>query len=116
MKNIISGKRIKELRETNNFTQSKIATFLGVDQSYIARVEKDERALSSDMVEKLASLFGVHTKAFNEDSTDQPLAYALRASELTEEDMDTISAINRIALNCAFLTSLLGNEGEMNGN
>lgn len=113
---IISGKRIKEIRENNNFSQSNIATFLGVDQSLISKVEKDERALSSDMLEKLAALFGVHQKAFSEGSTEKPLAYALRASNLTTDDMKTISAINKIALNCDFVTSLLNGASASDGN
>jgi transcriptional regulator with XRE-family HTH domain len=112
----ISGKRIKEIRENNNFSQSNIATFLGVDQSLISKVEKDERALSSDMLEKLAALFGVHQKAFSAGSAEKPLAYALRASDLTADDMNTISAINKIALNCDFVTSLLNGANTSDGN
>lgn len=111
----ISGKRIKELRESNHFTQSNIATFLGVDQSLISKVEKDERALSSDLLDKLASLFGVPLKAFFDGSTDKPLAYALRASHLTAEDMNTISAINKIALNCDLIASLLNGANVSDG-
>lgn len=117
MSNIkISGKRIKEIRENNNFSQSNIATYLGVDQSLISKVEKDERALSSDMIEKLSALFGVHQKAFLADSTEKPLAYALRASNLIADDMNTISAVNRIALNCDFVTSLLNGASVSDGN
>ncbi len=117
MSNIkISGKRIKELRENNNFSQSNIATFLGVDQSLISKIEKEERALSSDMLEKLTALFGVHQKAFLDDSTEKSLAYALRASDLTEDDMNSISSINKIALNCDLVTSLLNGANASDGN
>ena len=66
------------------------------------------------MVEKLASLFGVHVSAFDYNSTEMPLTYALRASVLTEEDMATISVINKIALNGEFLTSILRKESVKN--
>ena len=112
----ISGQRIKEIRENNNFSQSNIATFLGVDQSLISKIEKGERFLSSDMLEKLAALFGVHPKAFAVGSAQKPLAYTLRASDLTEDDMDTISAINKIALNCDFVTALLNGANTSDGN
>ena len=115
-KNTMSGERIKFLREINNFTQKNIAVFLGVDQSLIARVEKDERALSSDLAERLASLFGVRVSAFEEGSNEMPLTFAFRASDLNEKDMATISDINRIALNCRLLASLLDKEGNADEN
>lgn len=110
-RNIISGKRIKYLREHCGFSQSNIASFLGVDQSLISRVEKDERPLSSDLIEKLAALLGVHVSTFSVDSTEMPIPFALRSGELTCEDMTAISSINRIALNCDSLASLLKGSG-----
>ena len=62
-KNLL-GQKIKELRSESNYTQQNIADFLGVDQSFISKVEKNERVLTSDMLEKLAVLFGVKLKDF----------------------------------------------------
>lgn len=102
------GCRIKTLREHGGFTQSNIANYLKVDQSLISMAEKGKRALTSDMLEKLAALFGVQLCAFQETEIDtKPLSFALRASEINEEDLETISCINRIALNCSFMTKLL---------
>ena len=109
------GERLKELRSKSNFTQMNIADFLGVDQSFISKVEKDERVLTSDMVEKLAALFGIQPKDLAEATDVQPLTYAFRASDMTSEDMKTISMINRIALNSAFLASLLNGVNGKNG-
>lgn len=102
------GTTLKSLRERSGFTQSNIAKYLKVDQSLISKFETGERALTADMLEKLAVLFGVNLSAFD-DAVDQgkPLIIALRASEINEEDLDAISAINRIALNCNFMTKLL---------
>ena len=36
------------------------------------------------------------------------IVFALRASEINENDLEAISAINRIALNLNFMTQLLG--------
>lgn len=101
------GQRIKILREHSGFTQSNIAKYLQVDQSLISMAEKGRRALTSDMLDKLAVLFGVQLSAFEEDADVWPLSFALRASEIDETDMETISSINRIALNCDFMTRLL---------
>ncbi|NLM36968.1 MAG: helix-turn-helix transcriptional regulator [Firmicutes bacterium] len=104
----IIGKKIKALREQYGFTQTNIANYLKVDQSFLSMVENGKRALTSDMLDKLAVLFGVPLTVFEgkEDMT-KPVIFALRASEIDEEDLEAISAINRIALNCNFLVQLL---------
>jgi transcriptional regulator with XRE-family HTH domain len=102
------GTTLKSLRERSGFTQSNIAKYLKVDQSLISKYETGERALTSDMLEKLAALFGVTPAAFNDPAgQSNSLTLALRASEVNEEDLDAIAAINRIALNCNFMTHLL---------
>lgn len=109
------GATIKSLRERSGFTQDNIARYLQVDQSLISKFESGERALSARLLEKLATLFGVDLSVFSEGACNmKPLSLALRASEINEEDLETISAINRIALNGDFMTRLLkggcGNE------
>lgn len=108
----ISGKKIKEFRERNKYSQANIAAFLGVDQSLISKVENDQRSLTSDMVERLACLFGVHQSALSENSPNMPLSCALRSSGITSEDMEVICTINRIALNCDFISKLLNGVGD----
>ena len=49
------GETIKALREGAGYNQQSIATFLKVDQSLISKIEKGERNIASDMLEKLAS-------------------------------------------------------------
>ena len=102
-KNLL-GQKIKELRSESNYTQQNIADFLGVDQSFISKVEKNERVLTSDM---LAVLFGVKLKDFIVGTDVRPLTYAFRANDITAEDMKTICAINKIVLNSTFLETLL---------
>ena len=53
------GENIKTLRERMGLNQTSVARFLKVDQSFISKVEKGERTLSADMLEKLTCLFGV---------------------------------------------------------
>ena len=107
MANII-GNNIKTLRDGMGFNQSNIACFLDVDQSLISKVEKGERILSADMLEKLACLFGVPVDAIEDGSIEASgLSFAFRASELSVEDMEAISAINRIALNSEYMAELL---------
>lgn len=109
MNGINIGENIKALREQSGFTQSNIAKYLKVDQSLISKIEKNERLITSDMLDKLAALFGITTESFNRTSIPTTrISFALRASEINEDDLETISAINRIALNSNFMTRLLG--------
>lgn len=103
------GENIKSLREQSGFTQSNLAKYLKVDQSLISKIEKNERPITSDMLEKLSALFGVPIETFAEESVSaNRIIFALRASEINENDLETISAINRIAMNLNFMTRLLG--------
>lgn len=107
MANII-GNNIKILRDNMGFSQSTIARFLNVDQSLISKVEKGERSLSTDMLEKLACLFGISIDAIESNSIEASnLSFAFRASDLSAEDLEAISAINRIALNSEYMAELL---------
>ena len=105
------GLKVKSLRESSGFTQANIAKYLKVDQSLISKFEGGERAISVDMLEKLTTLFGCSISDFNENTDNfKPLYFALRASQICEDDLETIYAINRIALNSTFMTKLLESE------
>jgi len=105
------GEKFKRLREGSGLTQAQIAEYLGVDQSYISRYEKNERQLSVDLLEKLSNLFGCPVEYFtSEDSQYTPLPFALRATCITSEDLETVAAINKIALNLRDMKNLLKGE------
>lgn len=108
MMNRIIGENIRALRENAGFTQSNLARFVGVDQSLVARIEKGERSIPADMLEKLATLFGVTVEQIeSQPLTVSRLSFAFRGSELTVTEMEAISAINRIALNSEFMHVIL---------
>lgn len=102
------GNTIKVLRESTGYNQQNIAAFLDVDQSLISKIEKGERNISSDMLEKLASLFGVSVDSIiHANTTIKPLSCAFRCNDLTVDEMDAICAINKIALNSEFMHKVL---------
>lgn len=105
------GAQIKVLRENSGFTQKNIANYLKVDQSLISKFEAGERPLSADMLERLVTLFGCNMSVFKEAPDKfKPLSLALRANEIGDEDLETVRAINKIALNSVFMTTLLKSE------
>jgi len=104
----VLGRKIKALREHTGFIQSNIAKFLKVDQNFISMVEKGERVFTSDMIDKLGALYLVELNSFQEaDLSTKPLSFTLRASEISEEELEVIASINRIALNSRYMTQLL---------
>lgn len=105
------GERFNELRIGSGFTQSNIAEYLDVDQSYISKCEKGERQFSVDVLEKAAELFGCTMDYFIDELCEfEAIPTALRARSLNAEDLNTIAAMNKIALNLRFMEGLL--EGE----
>lgn len=108
MANNIVGENIRILRDNAGFTQGNLARFMGVDQSLISKVEKGERSLSADMLEKIASLFGVTVNQLeDQDIAASKLSFAFRGSEFSVAEMETISAINKIALNSEFMRVII---------
>ena len=100
------GENIKNLREDMHLTQSGLAHFLKVDQSLISKIEKGKREISTDMLEKISCLFGITIDSIeNENVETSKLPFVLM-----DKDMETICAINRIALNVNFMNKLLNGE------
>ncbi len=98
------GDNLRTLRENAKYTQTNLSNFLGVDQSLISKIEKGERGLTAEMLEKLASLYGVTVGQIeNEVISKSNFKYAFRGNQLSAEEMKVISIINKIALNSEFM-------------
>jgi transcriptional regulator with XRE-family HTH domain len=108
----IVGENAKRARESIGFSQASVADFLKVDQSLISKFENGDRALQSDMLERLATLFGYNAIDFECEGgvPEQQLKMAYRSSGITTDDMETIHDIRRIAINLFFMTALAGGE------
>ena len=108
--NIIIGENAKRVRESCGFSQANVAEFLKVDQSLISKFEKGLRSLQSDMLERLANLYGSKVSDFEcaEGVPEQRIKAAYRSNSLTTEDMEAIHDIRRIAMNLFFMSDLAG--------
>lgn len=53
--------RIVDLREKVNMSQSELAKRLGIDKSSMNKIEKSTRKVSSEELDKIASIFDVST-------------------------------------------------------
>jgi transcriptional regulator with XRE-family HTH domain len=103
------GERIKSMRKASGFNQSLIAQYLNVDQSLISKIESGEREANTDIIRKLADLFGCSVKTFlDENANPNGLNVSFRANGLSVEDLTSIAVINRIALNLEMMEHILG--------
>ena len=107
------GKRIKSLREESKLTQTKIAEYLSLDQSMIAKMEKGERNITSDVIEKLSALFccTVDYILFGENQ-EQKCMVSFRTSNLTSDDLKSLAIINKIVLNQFEMDKMLGDAND----
>lgn len=59
MNNYILGGKIQGLRKSRGITQKELADFLGYSESLISYIEKGERKISAEDLQKIAKLFSV---------------------------------------------------------
>lgn len=56
------GIKIKELRKARGLSQEKLANLAEIDRTYLPSIEKGERNVSIEVVEKLANALNVKIK------------------------------------------------------
>ena len=104
-----TGIIIKTLREKFGYSQDAVANFLGVKREMISYYETGARETPLAILEKLADLFGVDLEIFFSDNLENAtteLAFAFRADELNEKDLESIAAFRRIIKNYQRITNL----------
>ncbi|MDO4290810.1 MAG: helix-turn-helix transcriptional regulator [Eggerthellaceae bacterium] len=58
------GRAIRDLRKENGLTQEKLALMVGVERSYLAKLEAGKRNASIDVLEKIADGFDLTLAEF----------------------------------------------------
>jgi transcriptional regulator with XRE-family HTH domain len=53
------GKRVKELRQSKGLSQEGLAHLAELDRTYIPSIEKGERNVSIEVIQKLSIAFGI---------------------------------------------------------
>ena len=105
------NERLKYLRKESKITQDQLAKFLSVDQSMITKLENGTRSFSITIVDKICSLFGCSEEFLMGESDDYiPLNFAFRSTGIEAEDLESIAAVNKIAINLKYMNELMGDE------
>jgi transcriptional regulator with XRE-family HTH domain len=64
------GSKLRALRNRNGLTIRQLGDLLGVNNSYITKLESGEKKPSADLVLKIARLFNESTDALMKDEID----------------------------------------------
>ena len=102
------GGRLRELRNEWGFSQKHIAYYLGFKQSQIAKLENDDRKISSSDIRKLCRLYCCEEMylAYGVGEYEKP-NFAFKSNK-KNLDLETLSQMNRIILNLNELDELNG--------
>lgn len=107
-----TGLIIKGLRDKYDYTQDKVAGFLGIKREMISFYENGEREIPLEILEKLSDLFGVDLDVFFVENVDEALAevvFAFRKNDLEDNDMDAMASFGKIVKNYLKIKNLHGN-------
>lgn len=94
-----SGQRLEALREMFNLTQTGLADRVGVNQSFLSRIEKGERPLPAELVAKLTMAYKVPATFFEVPPTDREglIQTFWKTSKATAADERRIKRLHREA-------------------
>ncbi|PKO00114.1 MAG: hypothetical protein CVU42_05070 [Chloroflexi bacterium HGW-Chloroflexi-4] len=97
---IIIGNNVKFLRERAKLSQEELAEYLEVDLDFVVSLENGDRNISTGKLERISELFGCPTRLLlKEEVPTETFDYAFHTVDGQEMDLNTIAAINRVALN-----------------
>ena len=109
------GQVLKAFREKNHFSQEAVASFLGIKRELISYYENDSREPSLEVLEKLADLYGAELADFFETDKNHVttnVAFAFRATELSEGDMKGLAEFRKVVRNYLKLVELADHNGQ----
>lgn len=93
MRQLSVGMRLHDVRVMNKYTQQQIGEYLGVDQSLISKIEKDQRKINMTQFDKLCLLYNV-TPEYLLGETDEYTPVRYRSDE--KEDLNAIAKMNQV--------------------
>lgn len=86
------GEKLKQLRSERAWSQPDMATRMGVEQSYLSKLENDKSLPSNDMLERILEVYDLDVGALVSDLDTRSLG-RLRALPLVRSHLDDRKAI-----------------------
>lgn len=72
------GEKIKQLRTEKNLTQPQLAEAIGIEQSYLSKLENDKSIPSADIFQAILKAFAIDVSRFLEDIDEKVIHRQLR--------------------------------------
>lgn len=82
------GELIRELREKEGLPLRKVAAFLDIDQAILSKIERGQRKLRKEQVEKLARFFNYSKKEMLILFLSEQILYEIRNEEYAKEALN----------------------------
>jgi HTH-type transcriptional regulator, competence development regulator len=93
----VLGKRLKYLREKNNFSQKRVADSLGISNTQLSRYESGDRKPEPELITQFADYYGVTTDYLH-GRTDEPEGNVSQTEINKHDDIfDSLSEITKLA-------------------
>ena len=73
-KKLFVGARLRRMRKSLGLTQARMASELGISTSYLNLIERDQRALSAQLLLKLAEVYDLDVRSLGGDDEAKALA------------------------------------------
>lgn len=106
------GKKLKELREVNGYTQEEIFRITGINRSKLSQVENGKMRISNEELYRISRLLGQPLEYFFEEE-EKPAGNVLlfRAKgSLDQEDLELVKHCREIGINYTELEELISEE------
>lgn len=98
----VESKNLKLFRESLNFTQERVASYLGIDRGAYANYESGNREMPYQLMEKVCELYGIGLISLYEEDEQKvkdELVCAFRTDNLSNDDLREISNFKKIVRN-----------------
>lgn len=98
----VESKNLKLFRESLNFTQERVASYLGIDRGAYANYESGNREMPYQLMEKVCELYGIGLISLYEEDEQKvkdELVCAFRTDNLNDDDLREISNFKKIVRN-----------------
>jgi transcriptional regulator with XRE-family HTH domain len=88
------GARIREIRESKNVTQQKLADALNVSRPVVSKIESGKKAVNALELKNIADALGTTIDALMKNSNDEGIVARFRASG--NDDQEFLEAVKLV--------------------